>query len=79
MGQREGRSRSRGLRGARLRGNSTPPNATSTPHLHGRPRLRPAAPFLKEPLQVHDSDVLIPDRPGTGIEWDEAAVARYEA
>jgi L-alanine-DL-glutamate epimerase-like enolase superfamily enzyme len=35
------------------------------------------APILKEPLQVQKSHVLIPDRPGTGIGWDEAAVARH--
>ena len=28
-------------------------------------------------LEVKDGHVLIPDRPGNGIEWDEDAVARY--
>ena len=36
-----------------------------------------ADPILREPFAVKDGRVLIPDRPGQGIEWDEAAVARY--
>jgi mandelate racemase len=32
---------------------------------------------LKQPVQVNDGHVLIPDRPGTGIEWDEGAVKKY--
>lgn len=38
-----------------------------------------AAPVLKDPLAVTDGLVSPPDRPGTGIEWDEEAVARYLA
>ena len=30
--------------------------------------------LLKEPFQVRDGAVEIPDRPGTGLEWDETAV-----
>lgn len=36
-----------------------------------------ADPILKEPFAVKNSCLEIPDRPGIGIEWDEAAVARY--
>lgn len=36
-----------------------------------------ADPILREPFVVKDGKLLIPDRPGTGIEWDEAAVARF--
>jgi mandelate racemase len=38
-----------------------------------------AAPLLREPLRVKDGFARIPDRPGAGIEWDEAAVKRYSA
>jgi mandelate racemase len=36
-----------------------------------------ADPILKKPYAVKDSHLEIPDVPGVGIEWDEAAVARY--
>jgi mandelate racemase len=36
-----------------------------------------AAPVLREPLAVTDGTVTAPDRPGSGVEWDEAAVARF--
>jgi mandelate racemase len=36
-----------------------------------------AAPILKEPFTVAYSSIQIPDRPGIGIDWDEATVARY--
>jgi mandelate racemase len=36
-----------------------------------------ADPILKEPFAVKDSCLEIPDLPGIGFEWDEAAVARY--
>ncbi len=36
-----------------------------------------ANPILKEPFPVKDSAIQIPDVPGIGIEWDEAAIARY--
>jgi mandelate racemase len=34
-------------------------------------------PLLAEPFPVKDGNVLMPDRPGAGLEWNEAAVARY--
>jgi mandelate racemase len=36
-----------------------------------------ADPILREPYAVRDGRVHIPDLPGTGIEWDEAAVSTY--
>jgi mandelate racemase len=38
-----------------------------------------ADPILREPFALRDGQLLIPDRPGQGIEWDEAAVSRYAA
>jgi mandelate racemase len=35
-----------------------------------------AGPILREPVRVEDGCVLTPDRPGSGVEWDEDAVAR---
>lgn len=37
-----------------------------------------AHPFLAEPFEVRDGCVVVPDRPGNGIEWDEAAVKRLQ-
>lgn len=34
-------------------------------------------PILREPYQVKDGHVVIPDRPGAGIEWNEDAVKKY--
>jgi mandelate racemase len=34
-------------------------------------------PFLAEPFEVRGSAIHIPDRPGAGITWDEAAVKRF--
>jgi mandelate racemase len=36
-----------------------------------------ANPILQSPFPVKDSCIEIPNRPGIGIEWDEAAVQRY--
>jgi mandelate racemase len=38
-----------------------------------------AVPLLQEPVRVKDGFASIPDRPGAGIQWDEAAVKRYSA
>jgi mandelate racemase len=40
-----------------------------TPTAHLLEYLDHAAPVLREPVQVEDGHVLIPDRPGSGIEW----------
>lgn len=36
-----------------------------------------ADPVLKQPFPVKDGQIEIPNRPGAGIEWEEAAVKRY--
>jgi mandelate racemase len=36
-----------------------------------------ADPILAEPFTVADGAIVVPNRPGAGIAWDEAAVARY--
>ena len=48
-----------------------------TPTCHWLEYVDWGAPVMKQPVQVKDGHVLIPDRPGNGIEWDEDAVARY--
>lgn len=35
-----------------------------------------AHPFLAEPFQVQNGHLVIPDRPGLGISWDESAVSK---
>jgi mandelate racemase len=34
-------------------------------------------PILKDPLHVENGEAVIDDRPGSGLEWDEAAVQEY--
>ena len=36
-----------------------------------------ADPILREPFCVENGTLIVPDRPGQGIEWDEQAVAKY--
>jgi mandelate racemase len=36
-----------------------------------------ADPILAEPFEVRDGQILVPDRPGQGIEWDEKAVEKF--
>ena len=48
-----------------------------TPTCHWLEYVDWAAPILQEPAQIKDGHVLIPDRPGAGIAWNEEAVARY--
>jgi mandelate racemase len=50
-----------------------------TPTCHWLEYVDWAAPVLAEPAQVKDGHVLIPDRPGVGITWNEEAVKRYAA
>lgn len=33
--------------------------------------------ILQEPLQIKEGMALVPERPGSGMAWDEAAVAKY--
>ena len=48
-----------------------------TPTCHWLEYVDWAAPVLQEPVVIEDSHALIPDRPGTGMTWDEDAVKRY--
>jgi mandelate racemase len=36
-----------------------------------------ANPILKEPFDIKNGHLEVPDRPGIGLEWDENAIARY--
>lgn len=36
-----------------------------------------AAPLLREPLKIVDGMAVVPDRPGNGLAWDDAAVAKF--
>lgn len=50
---------------------------TATPTAHWLEYVDWANPVLKEPLQVRNGFVQTTQTPGSGVEWDEAAVARY--
>lgn len=49
----------------------------ATPTCHWLEYMDWGTAILKEPVVVKDGHVLIPDRPGIGMEWDEAAVKKY--
>ena len=38
-----------------------------------------ASPILRQPIEIRDGYAIIPDRPGTGIEWDDDQVKRFRA
>ncbi len=48
-----------------------------TPTAHLLEYVDWANPILAEPLNVENGHAMIPNRPGIGIAWDEAAVAKY--
>jgi len=48
-----------------------------TPTAHYLEYVDWAAKIVQEPLKIVDGHAVIPDRPGTGIVWDKAAVERY--
>jgi mandelate racemase len=48
----------------------------ATPTAHWLEYVDWAMPVVREPLSPVDGHIHIPGRPGTGIEWDESAVAR---
>jgi len=50
-----------------------------TPTCHWLEYVDWASPILAAPVELVDGKVIIPSRPGTGITWDEKAVARYAA
>lgn len=51
----------------------------ATPTAHWLEYVDWAGPVLANPVGVENGHVVIPDVPGTGIAWDEDAVARYRA
>lgn len=48
-----------------------------TPTCHWLEYVDWAVPILKEPLQIDAGFAQIPDRPGSGIDWNEGAVEQY--
>jgi len=50
---------------------------TVTPTAHWLEFVDWGAPVMAEPMVVEDGYAIIPDRPGTGVTWNEDAVARY--
>ena len=48
-----------------------------TPTAHWLEYMDWANPILREPIRIVDGAAIIPDRAGSGVEWDAAAVARY--
>lgn len=49
----------------------------ATPTRHWLEFVDWAQPILKAPLTVEQGHITVPDAPGAGIEWDEAAVRQY--
>jgi mandelate racemase len=49
----------------------------ATPTCHWLEYVDWAEPILAEPMHIRDGHAIIPERPGTGIDWDEKAVKRY--
>ncbi len=48
-----------------------------TPTAHWLEYVDWASPILEQPLEIRDGAAVIPDRPGNGLAWNEAAVSRY--
>lgn len=51
----------------------------ATPTRHWLEYVDWAAPILHEPLMMVDGHAVAPERPGAGLDWDDAAVARYRS
>ena len=51
----------------------------ATPTGHWLEHMDVAAGLRREPYPLEDGMIAPPGRPGIGIEWDEAAVARHRA
>ncbi len=49
----------------------------ATPTAHWLEYVDWADPILEEPLKIVDGHAIVPSRPGTGLAWDSAAVARF--
>ncbi len=50
---------------------------TAAPTAHWLEYVDWASPILQTPLRIEDGHAIAADTPGTGISWDEDAVARY--
>jgi len=50
---------------------------TATPTRHFLEYVDWADRIVREPLKVKNGQAMVPDRPGNGLVWDDAAVARY--
>jgi mandelate racemase len=50
---------------------------TATPTAHFLEYVDWADRIVRDPLRIVDGMALVPERPGNGLVWDEAAVARY--
>jgi mandelate racemase len=48
-----------------------------TPTAHWLEYMDWASPILAEPLELREGNAIIPERPGNGLAWNEAAVARF--
>ena len=48
-----------------------------TPTAHWLEYVDWAAPVLQEPFMVEDGHLVVPDRPGAGLDWNEEAVAKF--
>jgi mandelate racemase len=51
---------------------------TVTPTAHWLEYVDWANPILQQPLKIKDGHVLTSERPGSGVEWDEQAVKKYQ-
>jgi len=51
----------------------------ASPTMHWLEYVDWAEPVLQQPLRIDKGDALVPDTPGTGIEWDEERVQRHLA
>jgi mandelate racemase len=49
----------------------------ATPNHHWLEYVDWANPLLEEPLRIADGMAIVPDRPGNGLKWDDAAVMKY--
>jgi mandelate racemase len=49
----------------------------ATPTCHWLEYVDWANPILEQPLQLKEGHVVIPQAPGTGMKWNEAAVTKY--
>ena len=50
----------------------------ATPTCHWLEYVDWANAILRDPLEVQDGFATIPDRPGTGVAWDEKAVKKHQ-